>query len=158
MGALISNCGQYRYWLTRDVQTKGYAGVLTYIMLNPSTADANQDDPTIRKCKGFALRNDFERFRVVNLFAFRATKPGDLGKAKDPIGPDNMKWVLDMSKSSDMVICAWGTYGTFGRQNEKVLKMLAENNIPVFALELTKDRHPKHPLYISYDKQPVRFP
>jgi hypothetical protein len=151
MGALISDCGLYRYWLSRDVQTRGFAGVLTYIMLNPSTADATKDDATIRRCTGFALRNDFERFRVVNLFAYRATDPKDLKKARDPIGPDNMKWIKELCESSDQVVCAWGAHGTYGRQNEKVVNLLSDINL--YALGFTKHEQPKHPLYVPKETE-----
>ncbi len=156
MSAVISDCGKYRYRLDRRTPVPiGDERQMLFIMLNPSTADAELDDPTIRKCRGFCERAYHGGFTVVNLFAYRATDPAELKKASDPIGPENMRHIMKAASEADTIICAWGTKGSFGRQNEKVINALKENDL--FALELTKDGHPKHPLYISYDKQPIRM-
>jgi hypothetical protein len=83
--AEISPCGSYRYWLTR--QWGGGALLLPIIMLNPSTADVEQDDPPIRRCMSFAQREGFADISVFNLFADRATSPDDMKATADPIGP-----------------------------------------------------------------------
>lgn len=85
--AVVSPCTRYRYVLER--QWRAAAPAMTLVMLNPSTADASKDDPTITRCIGFALREAYGGIRVLNLFALRATDPGELAKAADPIGPDN---------------------------------------------------------------------
>lgn len=154
MSAVISPCGKYRYHLSRPLDGYG-SKIVTFIMLNPSTADAETDDATIRKLKGFCQRLGYGYLNVVNLFAFRATDPKDLKKASDPMGPENMAYISMVTQQSDDVICAWGTHGIYGRQNEKVLEIMKD--IDLHALEITKDGHPKHPLYISYDKQPILF-
>jgi hypothetical protein len=83
-------------------------------MLNPSTADASQDDPTIRRCIGFARQWGCGRLVVLNLFAFRATDPADLKRAADPVGPENRAW-FDRTLVDDLVggpvVCGWGVHG-----------------------------------------------
>lgn len=98
MSAIISDCGTYRYLLTRATGVtlfESQARTVNFIMLNPSTADATADDPTIRRCIRFAMAWDYERLVVTNLFAFRATDPGDLRFAKDPIGPENDRHIIE---------------------------------------------------------------
>lgn len=157
MTAIISDCGKYRYLLEREVSMFG-KGTLLFIMLNPSTADASKDDPTIRKCMGFAERLGFARFQVVNLFAYRATDPDELRGMVDAFGPQNDLYVRNAINSADKVICAWGTKGVLHGADQKMKKWLEfwERN-KVFALELTKDGHPKHPLYVPYSAQIVEF-
>lgn len=152
--ALISDCGLYRYTLFRRIDDKNDK-CLAFIMLNPSTADATIDDPTIRKCKGFAERMGYSWIHVVNLFAYRATSPKEIKKASNPIGDDNILHIRAAAAMADKIICAWGCSGTYGRQNEKVMELLSGYDL--HALEITKHGHPKHPLYISYDKEPVLF-
>lgn len=107
--AIISDCGRYRYQLGR---TWSDGPIARFIMLNPSTADATEDDPTIRRCISFAKREGAGAISVVNLFAFRATKPADMMKATDPIGPENndhlREWVGHEFGFAKLVIAAWG--------------------------------------------------
>src|SRR5262249_40146014 len=106
--AVFSTDGRYRYLLTRRVGPGRKSA--TFIMLNPSTADATADDPTIRKCIGFARRWRCGVLRVVNLFAFRATDPDVLKAAADPVGPENRRWILRSIRRTNrqIVVCAWG--------------------------------------------------
>lgn len=120
MSAVISPCGNYRYLLTREYDPEG--PLMTFIMLNPSTADAENDDSTIRKCRKFSDKQGCGRLAVVNLFAYRATKPEVLKKVSAPIGPDNMAHIIYAASQSDFIVCAWGTLGTFGRQKREGIK------------------------------------
>lgn len=104
-GALISECGLYRYRLWRRWGIGPHA---TWIMLNPSTADADLDDPTIRRCIGFARAWGFSAIEVVNLFALRATNPRELGRSADPIGPDNDRHLSEAGRAAELRIAAWG--------------------------------------------------
>ena len=111
--AYLSDDGRYRYSLTRHVAPLTGDGVCTFVMLNPSTADATHDDPTIRRCIGFARAWGFEWLKVVNLFAYRATDPRDLW-AVDPyppyatqVGPENDCTIAKVVGGSDLVVCAW---------------------------------------------------
>jgi hypothetical protein len=144
--ALISCCGEYRWWLSR---TWSSLPSLCWIMLNPSTADAMKDDPTIRKCVRFAIRWGYGGIRIVNLFAFRATDPKQLPMAYSPIGKENDEFILLNAKLCRTVVCGWGVHGNlFGRAN--VVKiMLAANGIETFCLGTTKLGEPKHPLYLA---------
>jgi hypothetical protein len=159
--AVISPDGRYRYLLTRRVGPGRDSA--TFIMLNPSTADATADDPTIRKCIGFSRRWRCGVLRVVNLFAFRATEPGRLKAAADPIGPANLRWVLravrsaERSRGRSTVVCAWGVHGAFQDQDIAILRLLQARAFRVVALGLTKDGHPRHPLYAPYRSRRMPF-
>ena len=146
MSAVFSSCGRYRYSLTRKFFMG--KGTVLFVMLNPSTADAETDDPTIRRCIGFARRWGFQELEVGNLFAWRATDPKELRQAEDPIGPENDRHLMHMSGAADAVIAAWGAHGAYqnrGRQVEGMLEGTVEH------LGLTKQGHPKHPLYLRAD-------
>lgn len=156
--ATISPCGTYRYWLERvwakdpECMDKGY---VNFIMLNPSTADAEVDDPTIRKCIGFAQRWGYAAMHVVNLFAYRATNPARLKTARDPIGPENDAMIEASVLSADRTIVAWGKMGSWMGRDAAVRKLL--DPARTFALRLNNDGSPAHPLYIPYDAEPVTF-
>ncbi len=139
--AEISDCGRYRYSLTREWDETKPA--MLWVMLNPSTADGKEDDPTIRRCIGFAKQWGFGSLEVVNLFALRATDPKDVDSCPDRNGPEN--WV-HLGKMNDYgtVVVAWGANKTaekFVRTWEKVPSHLK-------CLGTTKSGAPKHPLYI----------
>ncbi|HQT78612.1 MAG TPA: DUF1643 domain-containing protein [Rhodopila sp.] len=155
--ATLSGCGKYRYRLSRHWDD-GRPEV-TFIMLNPSTADALVDDATIRKCMGFARRWDFGGIYVGNLFGFRATKPADMLRAPDPVGPDNrdhLEWMCERAaKNGGRVICAWGANGTYMNQDETLLGWLDALVIAAECLRLTpKSGAPEHPLYVPYETAP----
>jgi hypothetical protein len=154
--AVFSDCGRYRYYLSRTIG--GGGSVATFIMLNPSTADHRVDDPTIRKATGFALRWGCGELHVVNLFAFRATRPAELRKAADPVGADNRAWVRRaVGLASDgLVVCGWGIHGKFAGQDEVVLGWIADLCRPM-CLGLTRGGHPRHPLYRPYAAELAAF-
>ena len=147
--AVISDCGLYRYTLERtwDEAKK----TVCFVLLNPSTADANKDDHTLRKGVGFAKRWGYGALVFVNLFALRATKPKCMKAARHPVGPMNGTFVLGAVGSADRVVLAWGTHGSHRGRDKEVLAMLeglAADKL--YHLGLTKDGHPKHPLTLSY--------
>jgi hypothetical protein len=152
-GAIISPCGQFRYRLWRRWSSN--VKPITFVMLNPSTADAEQDDPTIRKCIGFAKRIGQGAIEVVNLYAYRATDPAELKRAGWPKGPENDRHILDACADSHIVICAWGANARGMDRPRAVLEMLRARGIQPKALALTGDGMPRHPLYIPYDAAPV---
>lgn len=147
--AKISECGQYRYSLTRE-WGDGKATVC-WLMLNPSTADAEMDDPTIRRCIGFSKAWGADRLEVVNLYAYRATDPKRLLAVADPIGPENDREIERATTAATWVVAAWGTKG--GDRAHAVRRHLREHR-PVFTLGLTKDGNPRHPLYVPSKQQP----
>ncbi len=124
-------------------------------MLNPSTADGQGDDPTIRKCVGFAQRWGYDRMKVVNLFAYRATDPRvllSLPERDDPFGVRNQEIIDDAAFNSHLIVCAWGAHGHHLGQDKTVLGWLdrcTSRHLHIFGL--TKDGHPRHPLMIGYD-------
>lgn len=152
MAARFSEDGVYRYELARR-WARG--PVATWIMLNPSTADAVQDDPTIRRCAGFTRSWGLSGIVVVNLFALRSTDPKVLRIARDPVGPDNDDAIHDACVRARLVVAAWGTHGDLFRRNERVLELLAMTPARVTCLGHTKDGHPRHPLYLPKDACPV---
>ena len=150
-GADISECGLYRYRLWRMWTTD--RPLCGWLMLNPSTADADTDDATIRKCIGFARLWGFGGIMVTNLFAFRATKPGHMKASLDPNGPDNDTFVNAEHECCERTVAAWGAHGAhLGRADEVVERLGAEN---LHVLRLTKAGHPGHPLYIPYETRLV---
>ncbi len=150
--ATFSPCRQYRYVLRRFFSS-GH-GVCNFLMLNPSTADETQDDPTIRRCIGFARAWGYRELVITNLFAYRATDPREMKCHPTPVGADNDFHLVRESGQADMVIAAWGTHGTCLARDEDVLKLL---RVPLHHLGLTKDGHPKHPLYLPADLHPARW-
>lgn len=149
-GATISPCGLYRYSLWR----KWAPGPMcVFIGLNPSTADATLDDPTIRRCVGFAKAWGFSGLMMLNLFAYRATEPADMKDAQDPIGPENDDALHFAHSNTTTVIAAWGAHGTFKGRDKQVRAMLPR----LHYLRLTKDGHPGHPLYLPASLRPVAW-
>lgn len=160
----------YRPWLKRDLSdliNVGKPGTCYFIMLNPSTADDDKDDPTIRRCIGFAKRLRLSRLVVINLFTARATDPADLMRLDDPVGPDGAnaieramaQWYPgDDWSACDTMICAWGAahknwpawFLELRRdQIEHVNDWSGTLKRPLFALGFTIDGSPRHPLYVS---------
>ena len=151
--AIISECGTYRYLLQRSWDVKLQA--VCFIMLNPSTADAQVDDPTIRRCIGFAQRFGFGQLEVVNLFALRSTNPKKLLDHQDPIGPENNEQIVAAAHVCNLTICAWGGNGGYKGRDKAVLKLLRDNDIVPHALRVSKDKRPAHPLYLPYSLTPI---
>lgn len=141
--ANISECGNYRYTLYREW---GDGPMAMFVGLNPSTADAELDDPTIRRCVGFAHRFGCDSLGMLNLFAYRATNPRELTKVGDPVGPDNDRWLRDFGITAQIRIAAWGAFPV-GKRAVEVLEMLPQ----VLCLGKTKSGAPRHPLYLRKD-------
>jgi hypothetical protein len=145
---------RYRYTLWRDVNVFGY-GYLQVIGLNPSTADEIKDDPTIRRCIGFARKWGFAELCMTNLFGFRATKPRDMLAEPEPIGADNNRRIMECANEARMILAAWGanTHPAVIAQAEAVCSMIGE----MYCLRMTKGGCPEHPLYVPYDVEPAKY-
>lgn len=172
-GATISECGKYRYVLWRKFKSAGIR--ILWIMLNPSTATALEDDNTIRRVCSFSKREGAAEVFVCNLFGYRATYPADLRAACngefgvppfDVEGPENRRHVQDAFESCDACIVAWGNHGGLKRSGRSMMKFLNEINakaapikpIPILCLGVTKyGRHPGHPLFIPGDRKLEAF-
>jgi hypothetical protein len=137
-------------------------------MLNPSTADAERDDPTIRRCAGFARRWGCGQLVVLNLFAFCTSDPRILKQAADPVGSANKTWFQRALQNHDPeqrgpVVCAWGVHGMHLGQDATVLRWLAALGVKPCILGMTRGGAPRHPLYLPYsarllDHSPLRSP
>jgi hypothetical protein len=152
VSAIISDCGLYRYRLERQ---GGGPGRTAVIMVNPSTADAEQDDPTIRKLKGFGERNDWGTIIVGNLFAYRATDVRKLSTCLDPTGPLNDEHLLAMIHQADRVIVAWGPSSKLPKplrnRFRTIVDMAGFAMRPLYSIGApAQDGHPKHPLMLAY--------
>jgi hypothetical protein len=148
-GAEISACGKYRYSLWRvwdDINPWVH-----FIGLNPSTADAVLDDPTIRRCINYAKDWGYGALSMCNLFAYRATDPKDMKRADDPIGPKNNVYLQTIGDSPELVIAAWGAHGNYLGRDKEVMELMPDLHI----LALTKHGMPRHPLYLKRDLVPA---
>lgn len=158
--ARLSADGLYRHSLHREWRDLSDPSAMPrwvqFVMLNPSTADGMTDDPTIRRCIGFARSWGATGLAVVNLYAFRATSPADLWKAEDPVGPENdeiLSRFFDMAaRYGHPVIAAWGAHARPDRVAQ-VLQIPGANRLQ--ALGVTKAGAPRHPLYLRGDVRPV---
>lgn len=148
--AVISECGLFRYMLLR--QWDNTLPVALVIMLNPSRADAMQDDHTIRKLYGFAKRLGWGGFVVVNLYAYRATSPRDMLAQLDPIGPRNDEYLKFYLRLARTVVCAWGVNATAARAAH-VRSMILDAGRTPQALKVTASGIPCHPLMLPYSCQ-----
>ncbi len=156
----FSLCRNYRYTLWREwgdlVRAKQEGYYLMVIGLNPSTADERVNDPTIRRCMGFAREWGFTGLLMTNLFAFRATDPAVMKAAADPVGEENNKWLMMAAGSLDcgMILAAWGAHGSHLGRAEKVTRAIAG----LQCLKKNADGSPMHPLYVPGDTVPIPFP
>jgi hypothetical protein len=152
MGAIIDPTGTYRYRLWR--QWDRTQPRVAFVMLNPSTADAVTDDPTIRRCIRLAQSWGYGSVEVVNLFAYRATQPAVLRRVADPIGPKNDRYLLQTRRRARTIIAAWGNHGLLGGRGRVVLRLLG-NEAGWHCLGMTKHGQPRHPLYVRRDAVPL---
>jgi len=156
-GARMSACGHYRYALWR-LWDFGLPSIV-WVMLNPSTADATRDDPTIRRCVGFARRWGLGGVYVVNLFAWRATDPAEIRRRRasghDVVGPENDAAIAEYSTERP-VVAAWGAHGGLGDRDRQVIRLLHPASL--FALSTTNEGYPRHPLYLPGDLALRPFP
>lgn len=146
--AAMSECGRFRYRLSRRWAD---GPELLFVMLNPSTADAEVDDATIRRCAGFAHAAGFGGLQVVNLFAYRATKPADLARVGWPVGDDNDSHIAAAACAAGAVCVAWGAIQPRSRAEHRVQevmpRILRAGHQPQ-CLRITRSGHPQHPLYL----------
>ena len=155
--ALLSECGQYRYWLSRKAQSvKPERPTAMFVMLNPSTADAETNDPTIRRCQGFANSWRCNGLIVANLYALRSTDPKNLWSATDPIGPENDYWLKNLATEHFDVVCAWCAKARTDRV-DRFLELMEGVVVRLWCLGTTKAGAPRHPLYIKADQKLIRW-
>lgn len=150
--AALSEDRVYRYQLSRSW---GGGPLVTFVMLNPSTADEHTEDPTLRRCMRFAQEWGFGGVRLVNLYALRATNPHDLWRAVDPVGPENNRYLSEAAAQAGTLVAAWGIHAKANRVAEV-------RALPGFetltSLRTTRDGHPGHPLYLPKSLTPSPWP
>ncbi|MEK2647462.1 DUF1643 domain-containing protein [Bdellovibrio sp. BCCA] len=154
--AILSECGKYRYVLTRSLNSVlRWHKPMLFIMLNPSTADASVDDPTIRRCIAFAKRAGATQLTVVNLFALRSPDPESLAKSSDPIGPENDRHIAEqIGKHKGLpIIAAWGAHKFAKDRATQIVGMYND----LFCLGKTKNGEPRHPLYVKGDQEFIKL-
>jgi len=149
--AVIDPTGAYRYRLRREWDDT--LPRTCFVMLNPSTADATLDDPTIRRCIGFSRFWGCGSVEVVNLFALRSTDPRALLSAADPVGAENDQHIREASTSALVVVAAWGAHGALLNRDRKVMRLLDSPQ----CLGVTSAGFPRHPLYVAGSTSLVRY-
>lgn len=154
-GAELSECRTYRYVLWRVWDST--KPPMVFVLLNPSTADEIEGDPTVARCVRRAIALGCGSLWVVNLFAYRSTKRAVLKTLPDPVGPGNDEFILAAARRAGEVVCGWGNDGKLLGRDQAVLGMLRSNGIKTMALAVNDDGTPGHPLYLPYALRPVEF-
>ncbi len=160
---MFSPCGHYRWWLERRWDPQRPA--LLFIGLNPSRADGQRDDPTLRRLQGFARAWGFGGIEVLNLFAWISATPVALRRCADPVGAENDHWLdqrLRALSAEAAVWLGWGNGGVWRGRDQQVLALIGRvlppvGGPPLLALGLTASGQPRHPLYAPGDAQPLRL-
>jgi hypothetical protein len=151
--AVFDRTGAYRYLLRRVWDAR--LPRVVFVMLNPSTANAAHDDPTIRRCLGFALLWGCGALEAVNLFAYRAASPRVLRAAPDPVGPRNDAYLREAFRRADLLVAAWGNGGALQNRDAAVLGLMRDAPAPLCRLRRTRTGQPGHPLYVSGGTPPT---
>jgi hypothetical protein len=145
-GAEFSPCRRWRYLLWRRWDER--KPVANFLMLNPSTADEHQLDPTCSRARNYAERWGYGGLIVTNVFGWRATDPNAMKAVKDPVGPGNDAAIVRAAKEAEIVVCAWGNHGSFLNRSFDVKSLLNKNNIRLHSLRVNANGEPAHPLYL----------
>lgn len=153
-GACFDPTGAYRYSLWRIWRPAALR--IAFVMLNPSTADAAANDPTIRRCLSFAQTWGYGALEVVNLFGLRASQPQLLRQTDDPVGADCDRYVQAAISCADAVIVAWGNWGQLQGRDQTVLNWIDPQKR--YCLGVNRSGQPRHPLYLSRSALPQRYP
>ena len=151
-GAEFSPCRRWRYLLWRRWDEK--RPVANFLMLNPSTADELQLDPTCSRARAYAERWGYGGLIVTNVFGWRDTDPKAMRAQADPVGPGNDAAIVRAAKEAAIVVCAWGNHGAHQERSKAVVKLLRDNGIKVHALKVNANGEPAHPLYLRGDLEP----
>ena len=153
--AVFSKDERFRYMLVRRWnQASDDERFINFIMLNPSTADAMKNDPTVERCCKRARALGYDRLIVTNIFTLRSTDPAALYAAADAVGPQNDRYIQMIADTADVVVCGWGNHGIHRGRGDAVRKILSRvGKKKVFRLgALTRANQPRHPLYIGYSE------
>jgi hypothetical protein len=154
-GCVLSICGAYRYALWRIWDPAKPLWMMA--LLNPSTATEAEDDPTVTRCCVRAHRDGAGGLVVVNSGAIRETDPDQACAALDPIGPHNSAWVRALIPTCSMHIAGWGPKAARFGGDKLMSEIFSNSGVSLHALEINRDGTPRHPLYVGYSVQPLRF-
>lgn len=155
-GAIFSSCGNYRYrlWRIWD-KTKPIVG---FVCLNPSTANSDANDPTVRRIKGFTNKWRYGGFILINLYSLISTNPKALISTMFPLGPLHRKHVQYACWRCDYIVCAWGTFPEAQKMVNTTINTLKHyGHDRLYAIKLSKDNIPMHPLYLKYTEKPIVY-
>lgn len=163
---IFSSDRKYRYTLWRswagngdffkmDVKNGQQPSYVQFVGLNPSTADETKDDPTIRRCIGFAKSWGYGAMCMTNIFAFRATDPNVMKREQDPVGMGNDTHILNCANAAGIIVAGWGNHGEHNDRSNWVKKMFFDCGLKLHHLGLTSTNQPKHPLYLRADTKPT---
>lgn len=168
-GAVFSECDRYRYVLWR--RWNATKPMVLFIALNPSTADETVNDPTMRRCIGFAQAWGYGGMIVANIFAYRATQPTVLKQAADPVGPEGDRWISVLCQhvlaqpklgkrqaNGKAIILGWGNHGKWLGRDRTTLQLIDSLVLKPYCLAITKQGQPSHPLYLSKSLKPIPYP
>jgi hypothetical protein len=154
-GALFSSCRRWRYLLWRRWDER--LPVANFLMLNPSTADEFQLDPSCTRARVYAERWGYGSLIVTNLFGWRATDPGAMKAVPEPVGRGNDRAILRAAQEADIVVCAWGNHGAHLERSASVLDLLKKARISLHALRMNGAGEPAHPLYLPGNLRPTKL-
>lgn len=150
--AVISPCERYRYRLERILGTGPAMGI---VMINPSAATADMDDPTIDRVQTVCTRFGFGRAIIGNLFAWRTGDVAELARVVDPVGPENDAHLARLAQEADVVVVAWGAPGKLPRSHagrwRDVVGILEQRGKPLHCLTHLKSGHPRHPQILIHE-------
>ena len=148
---VLSKCNKYRYELRRAWNSS--KPQIMFILLNPSTADDIEDDPTIKKCISYTKRLKGGSIVVCNIFSYRSTDPRLMKQHNDPVGPNNDYWIKKNAKESKLIIAGWGKHGSYLGRAEEICRMLPK----MHCFKINKDGSPTHFLYLPSNLKPILF-
>ena len=157
VAAIFSACRRYRYTLRREGLPGIGEGRVMFLMLNPSTADAVRDDPTVRRCMGFSRHWGYRELVVGNIFALRSTDPQALYRVEDPIGELNDEHLLREALAAELVVAAWGVHGKHLERGDGVAAMLGRAGVTLYCLGHNQNGSPRHPLYVPGGIEPMAY-
>jgi hypothetical protein len=154
-GAFFSTCRRWRYLLWRRWDER--LPVANFLMLNPSTADEWQLDPSCTRARVYAERWGYGSLIVTNLFGWRATDPLEMKAVGEPVGRGNDRAIVRAAQEADIVVCAWGNHGAHLERSVKVLALLRKARVPLHALRINGAGEPAHPLYLPGKLRPIEL-
>lgn len=155
ISCVFSPCRKYRYvWrIKTNCVSKIPGSTVSFIGLNPSTADEVGPDNTVRRCIDYATRWGFDYYVMLNLFGYRATDPKDMKAVNEPTGDDNDFWIKSYAKTSDLIVAAWGVHGEYRNRGNDVIDLVHGTDGILMCLGKTKHGYPRHPLYLKKDAE-----